>query len=212
MIYEKGAILMSNFTPRQVKAQETKEKLLTTGLKLFHEKGFDNVTVDSIAKACHVSKGAFYTHFDSKYDIFLEKFKDIDAFYSLFIPTIPQDINASEKILLFYRGQLTYLRDDLGKELIRTVYSSALSITMKEDHYLTSPERNLYKIIFRFVEEGVQAGEFKEELTTDVISMLVTRCMRGTIYDWIIFGDRLDPVEEIDKMTTILLTGLQRNH
>ncbi len=203
---------MSNFTSRQVKAQETKENLLATGLKLFHEKGFDNVTVDSIAKACNVSKGAFYTHFDSKYDIFLEKFKNIDAFYSSFIPTIPQDISAREKILFFYRGQLTYLRDDLGKELIRTVYSSALSLTMTEDHYLTSPERNLYKIIFRFVEEGVQAGEFKEELTSDVISMLVTRCMRGTIYDWIIFGDRLDPVEEIQKMTTVLLDGLQRNN
>lgn len=201
---------MEKFTSRQVKAQETKENLLATGLKLFHEKGFDNVTVDSIAKACNVSKGAFYTHFDSKYDIFLEKFKSIDAFYSSFVPTIPEGMSAREKILLFYKGQLAYLRDDLGKDLIRTVYSSALSLTMKEDHYLTSPERNLYKIIFHFVEEGVEAGEFKKGITAESISMLVTRCMRGTIYDWMIFGDRLDPVEEIEKMTTILLDGLKR--
>jgi AcrR family transcriptional regulator len=202
---------MSKLTPRQLKAQETKVNLLETGLKLFHEKGFDHVTVDSIAKACNVSKGAFYVHFNSKYDIFLEKFKDIDNFYLSFIPSIPNEISASEKILIFYKGQMTYLRDDLGKDLIRTVYTSALALTMDEDHYLTSPARNLYKIIKDFVEEGIQSGEFRKGLTVDYISMMITRCMRGTIYDWIIFGDRLDPVEEIHKFTSTVLDGLKCN-
>ena len=200
---------MPKFSPRQLKAQETKDNLLEAGLKLFHENGFDHVTVESIAKACNVSKGAFYVHFNSKYDIFLEKFKDIDGFYLSFVPTIPKEISASEKILLFFAGQLTYLRDVLGKDLIRTVYGSALSLTMNENHYLASPDRNLYKIILAFVEEGVQAGEFKKDLTADKISMLVARSMRGTIYDWIIFGDRLDPVEEIQMFTSTLLNGLK---
>lgn len=200
---------MPKFRPRQLKAQETKENLLEAGLKLFHEKGFDNVTVESIAKACNVSKGAFYVHFNSKYDIFLERFKDIDDFYLSFVPSIPKEFSASEKILLFFEGQLTYLRDVLGKELIRTVYSSALSLTMNENHYLASPDRNLYKIILAFVEEGVQAGEFKKDLTAENISMLVARGMRGTIYDWIIFGDRLDPVEEIRMFISTLLNGLK---
>jgi len=200
---------MPKYRPRQLKAQETKENLLEAGLKLFHQKGFDHVTVESIAKACNVSKGAFYVHFNSKYDIFLEKFKDIDGFYLSFVPSIPKEISASEKILLFFEGQLTYLRDVLGKDLIRTVYGSALSLTMNENHYLASPDRNLYKIILAFVEEGVQAGEFKKDLTADNISMLVARSMRGTIYDWIIFGDRLDPVEEIQMFTSTLLNGLK---
>jgi len=55
----------------------------------------------------------------------------------------------------------------------------------------------------------VQAGEFKKDLTADKISMLVARSMRGTIYDWIIFGDRLDPVEEIQMFTSALLNGLK---
>ncbi len=200
---------MSKLTPRQIKAQETKKRLLETALALFHKKGFDHVTVEEIVTACNVSKGAFYVHFNSKYDIFQEKFKDIDDFYLSFIPKIPKDISASEKILLFYRGQMIYLRDDLGKDLIRTVYSSALSLTINEDHYLASPDRNLYKVIHSFVQEGVQAGEFREGLTEDDISMLITRCMRGTIYDWIIFGDRLDPVEETQKFTSTVLDGLK---
>ncbi|MCZ2257335.1 TetR/AcrR family transcriptional regulator [Sporosarcina sp. G11-34] len=201
---------MSKLTPRQIKAQETKKNLLETALALFHKKGFDHVTVDEIVTSCNVSKGAFYVHFNSKYDIFQEKFKDIDDFYLSFVPEIPKDISASEKILIFYRGQMTYLRDELGKDLIRTVYSSALSLTINENHYLASPDRNLYKVIESFVKEGIQSEEFKEGPTEEDISMLITRCMRGTIYDWIIFGDKLDPVEEIQKFTSKVLDGLKK--
>lgn len=96
---------MKELTPRQLKAQETKKNLLEKGLQLFHERDFDNVTVESIAKECNVSKGAFYVHYNSKYDIFLEKFKDIDEFYLSFIPSIPVDMSASEKILFFTKDK-----------------------------------------------------------------------------------------------------------
>ncbi|PIC77085.1 TetR family transcriptional regulator [Sporosarcina sp. P19] len=200
---------MTELTPRQLKAQETKKNLLEKGLELFHERGFDNVTVESIAKACNVSKGAFYVHFNSKYDVFLEKFKDIDEFYLSFIPSIPDNLKASEKILLFYKGQMTYLRDVLGKDFIHTIYTSALALTIDDDHYLTDQNRQLYQIIRSYVEEGVERREFKQELSVDEISMLVTRCMRGTIYDWIIFRDRLDPVVEIQSITSVVLDGLK---
>ncbi|PID02509.1 TetR family transcriptional regulator [Sporosarcina sp. P2] len=200
---------MTELTSRQIKALETKQNLLEKGLELFHEKGFDNVTVESIAKACNVSKGAFYVHYSSKYDIFLEKFKDIDEFYLSFIPSIPTDLSASEKILLFYKGQMTYLRDVLGKDFVHTIYTSALALTMNEDHYLTNQNRQLYQIIHSYVEEGIQRNEFKQEFSADYISMLITRCMRGTIYDWIIFRERLDPVVEIHHMTSTILDGLK---
>ncbi|ARK22302.1 MULTISPECIES: TetR/AcrR family transcriptional regulator [Sporosarcina] len=200
---------MTELTARQIKALETKKSLLEKGLELFHEKGFDNVTVESIAKACNVSKGAFYVHYSSKYDIFLEKFKDIDNFYLSFVPSIPTELSASEKIILFYQGQMTYLRDVLGKDFIRTIYTSALALTIDDDHYLTNQNRQLYQIIHSFVEEGIERNEFRQDFSANYISMLITRCMRGTIYDWIIFRDRLDPVVEIQSMTSAVLDGLK---
>ncbi|MFS0689376.1 hypothetical protein AB1K89_09045 [Sporosarcina sp. 179-K 8C2 HS] len=86
---------------------------------------------------------------------------------------------------------------------------SALSLTIEQDHYLSDPNRNLYRIIHFLVKEGIQAGEFRNDLTDEAISMLITRCMRGTIYDWIIFGHRLDPVVEIRKFTSTVLDGLK---
>ena len=71
---------METLTSRQKKALETREKLLKTSLDLFNKHGYEHVSVEQITKACNVSKGTFYTHFPSKYDVILEKFKELDNF------------------------------------------------------------------------------------------------------------------------------------
>lgn len=73
---------MEALTSRQKKALETREKLLKTSLDLFNKYGYEHVSVEQITKACNVSKGTFYTHFPSKYDVILEKFMELDHFYS----------------------------------------------------------------------------------------------------------------------------------
>ena len=57
---------------RQISAQNTKKKLITTALKLIKEKGFDSINVEDITKASNVAKGTFYTYFKRKEDIVLE--------------------------------------------------------------------------------------------------------------------------------------------
>lgn len=201
---------MERMTKRKLRAMETKQALLQTGLELFNKKGFDNVTVEEIVKSCNVSKGAFYVHFQSKYDIFNEKFKDIDHFYFDVQKLIPKELKASEKIITFFEAQMIYLQNELGKDLIRTVYMNAMSLTFSKNHYLADPDRNLYRAINSYVEEGINNKEFKEGITTEEASNFITRCMRGTIYDWMIFGDGFDLVKEMNKFTTTVLDGLKR--
>lgn len=91
---------MESLTSRQKKALETREKLLKTSLDLFNKYGFEHVSVEQITKACNVSKGTFYTHFPSKYDVILEKFMELDQFYSTVEKNIDPSLSASEKFYL----------------------------------------------------------------------------------------------------------------
>ncbi|QUW21286.1 TetR/AcrR family transcriptional regulator [Sporosarcina sp. Marseille-Q4063] len=201
---------MSGFTPRQIKAQETKSKILEVALDLFSKKGFDQVTVDDIVSVSNTSKGAFYVHFKSKYEVFIEKFKEIDSFYDAFTSSIPNEISYSEKILLLTKTQMIYLRDDLGKDLMRTVYMSNLIPNLPKS--LSDTDRTLYKIVHSFVQDGQKIGEFKTEISPQEMTMLITRCMRGTLYDWLIFGSDFDLVEESKKFIRIILgDNLSRN-
>jgi AcrR family transcriptional regulator len=87
-------------TLRQKKALQTMQLIVEAALDLFSRKGFDFVTVDEIVNVSNTSKGAFYVHFNSKYEIFLEKFKEIDEFYANFTETLPKEISYYEKTLL----------------------------------------------------------------------------------------------------------------
>jgi AcrR family transcriptional regulator len=198
---------MTRLTPRQIKAQQTKQRILETALDLFSKKGFDQVTVDEIVNVSHTSKGAFYVHFNSKYEIFLEKFKEIDDFYASFIQTLPKEISACEKILRLTESQMIYLRDCLGKDLMRTVYMSAL--IPNPDNYFANTDRKLYKIVHSFVIEGQEAEEIKKDLSPNEITMLITRCMRGTLYDWCLFEKGFDLLAESQKFIRAVLGGIK---
>ena len=199
---------MKPSSQRAIKAQQTRQLLLDTALELFDKKGFDNVTIDEIAEKCDVSKGAFYRHFNSKYDVFAVKFKDIDNFYESFYEKIHPACTVKEKIILAYQEQMKYLRDELGVDFVRTVYTSALSRTMDEKHYLVDPERRIYKLIESFLDEGLEKGEFTSVWEREQLLHNLTRCMRATVFDWIIFQNKLDIVEEIKVLVTMIFEGI----
>ncbi|WML24961.1 TetR/AcrR family transcriptional regulator [Neobacillus sp. OS1-33] len=196
---------MSGITPRKIKARQTRKKILETALFLFSKKPFDKTTVDEIVKLSGTSKGAFYTHFKSKYEIFLEKFKEIDEFYLELTQSLPEEKSATEKLMLFSESQMIFLRDCWGKELFHTLYTNA-----SPDHnYFMDQKRVLPNIINQFVTEGQKSGEIKEDLSANEISILIMRCMRGTLFDWCISPDDLDLILETRKLMRTIIEGLK---
>lgn len=200
---------MESLTSRQKKALETRDKLLKTSLDLFNKFGFEHVTVEQITKACHVSKGTFYTHFPSKYDVILEKFKELDHFYSTVEKNIDRTLPASEKILIVYQEQMKYLTNVVGKDLLRTVYTAAMTNQVKQDHYLINPERRIFQIMNTYIEEGLQQGELSHDLSANEVQAIIQRCMRANVYDWLIHGEDFNLAAEMNQFTAIVLNGLK---
>lgn len=192
---------------RQEKAIETKKRILRTALALFSEKGFDRVSVDEIVRESGTSKGAFYGHFISKYDIFLEKFKEIDQFYSDFQKSLSDSLPAEQKVRKLAIAQMEYLRDELGRDGIRSLYTYAL--TPSVDNYLSDTERPLYAILEQLVSEGQEKGELTSSASSGRLALLLSRSMRGTLYDWAIFDGDFDLAGEIDGWLELLFRGIR---
>jgi AcrR family transcriptional regulator len=200
---------MNSLTTRQKKALETREKLLKTSLELFNKHGYEHVSVEQITKACNVSKGTFYTHFPSKYDVILEKFEELDSFYSTVEKNIDQTLAASDKILALYKEQMLYLTNVVGKDLLRTVYSAAMTNQVEQNHYLISPQRKIFQIINTYIDEGVQQGEFVYDLQPIQMQQIIQRCMRANVYDWLIHNEEFDLVSEMAHFTAVVLNGMK---
>lgn len=192
---------------RQQKALETKRKILTAAIKLFNEKGFSNVTVDEIIEATSTSKGAFYTHFKSKHDIFLEKFKEIDNFYvEELLPKIEPLKTSEEKLKYFFYLEMQYIEKDLGWDVTRTIYEQELN-TERESFFLNK-DRPLYHILKKICEEGQQNDEFRKDLTAEQMVVLLARVIRGILYDWSIKKGTFSLVEEHVDLFDITIKGL----
>jgi AcrR family transcriptional regulator len=192
---------------RRVRSLKTKEHITEVALSLFQKKGFDHVTVDEIVKKSNTSKGAFYGHFSSKYEVFFEKFKEVDNFYSEFQLQLPQNILAKEKILKLAIAQMEFLKNELGRDLMRTIYMNALS-SPNAGKLLSNTDRKVYLILEDFIQEGLDSGEIDKKHSKKELSIIITRTMRGTLYDWFIFEKEMDPVAEIRKILSLLLRGL----
>lgn len=62
---------MTTISLREHRKKELKEGIFTQAIRLFNERGFDNVTIEDITSACGIAKGTFYNYFPKKEHILL---------------------------------------------------------------------------------------------------------------------------------------------
>lgn len=70
---------MSIQTKKALRGEQLREKVLSTALKLFSEKGYFNTSVHDIRKTAGVSIGAIYHHFENKEALAKSLYEDLLA-------------------------------------------------------------------------------------------------------------------------------------
>ena len=70
-----GAAVMQVVSKQQLRTQETQARLLNAAEEVFVRDGYEAAQLDEIAARADRSKGAVYTHFKSKEDLFLALFE-----------------------------------------------------------------------------------------------------------------------------------------
>jgi len=56
---------------RETKKRQTRKAILDAAIRLFSEKGFEETSIEELAREAGVGKGTIYGYFDTKQDIFL---------------------------------------------------------------------------------------------------------------------------------------------
>ena len=88
-----------------------KEKIIKTAIKHFANKGYENTSIEEIAKELNITKPAIYYHFKSKKNLYNEIFKEIFTKIEL------KDFNDIEKNISHYIDVLgnLFLDEDIAK-------------------------------------------------------------------------------------------------
>jgi len=177
-------------TRRKLQARETRKRILETALSLFREKGFDQVSIDEITSGAGVSKGSFYTYFQTKSDIIIEEFHRIDSFYEKKEATIFRNPDAVARLIAFTRYQLDYIHKHMGFRTLSILYINQMS-TFYDQKILSNRERSLVRIVSRIIAEGQAVGQLRSGDPVELAEWM-NRCMRGFFLDWAISKGTID--------------------
>jgi|SRR5690625_437834 len=168
---------------RDERKQKTKKQLLDKATEMFAEQGFHNTSLNKIATSLGYTKGAIYTHFKSKQELFLAVFqqqqKDDIETISEFVnqyPLILDFIYAMESHHKFEREnnqvwsilRLEFLlqalrEDELRIKLSKIVEQSRIQIANLLEHYaktgqLSNLEVSLSELAFLIVSLDIGLG------------------------------------------------------
>ncbi|NAS10961.1 TetR/AcrR family transcriptional regulator [Poritiphilus flavus] len=93
---------------KNLKRMATMQRMQVTGLELFYKQGYYNTSIDDILKELSLSKGAFYHHFESKEDFFIQIVENlvVRKMYSMLIEPIEGPDNPLELITNCFENAL----------------------------------------------------------------------------------------------------------
>ena len=106
--------------------QDKKSEILAEALRLFKEKGYENVTVNEIASESHISKNTFYYYYESKEELICSVFEPGSEDIGRMLGRMLQYSDPYEQILCFFRSITDYFMY-LGKDVVRQALVMNLS-------------------------------------------------------------------------------------
>ena len=195
---------------RKLQAIETKEKIFEATMELVSEKGIDHVQIEDISRKAGVSIGLFYKYFANKSDVITEAInRESDNYYMNIKEKFLEELRGEEKILSFVWHIADYHENKLAKEDLKHNYATILANPSRR-HTITSEERPIYTILAESIEEMVEDGLMKENISVEMTARHLTMLMRGTIFEYLLNDDSFDIMATSKHLVATYLDGLKK--
>ena len=183
---------------RQKSAVETKRKLITSGLELIKEKGFEAINVEDITKKAGVAKGTFYIYFEHKEDIVLVisrvHFGEIaDELKNM------EDAELFDKLRHYFRRfmeQVEFCGIQICREWIRNVIDpNNVPDTMDNRKWFFD-----YEMLESILKNS---AELKKDAPLELLTHIIISELYGMMVSWCMSDGKFEPLEWTDKFCEI---------
>ncbi len=182
----------------QRRKEERPQEITEAAFQAFAEKGYAATRVEEVAQRAGVSKGLLYLYFKTKEELFKAVIK------SIVIRRVDALVAALEKTELssedFLRGPLLeFMKSVPGSPVavvIRLMISEGHRHPDLVDYYWENVVSKGLAAISRFIDRGVQRGEFRATAVSELPQLLLAPVMLAVIWR-ILFARR---VLDTDKL------------
>ncbi len=195
----------------QERSQTTHKEIMSAAAELFSQTGFEAASVNDICKKANVSKGAFYHHFPSKQQLFLEIIDDwlegIDA--QLFSRNegdgVPQSLTRMAKSLGFIfeaaSGQLPmFLEFMVQASRDQAVWDATVA-----------PYKRYQEQFTQLIEKGKTEGSIRAQTDAQIASWVLISLAVGILLQGVIDPAMADWNEVTCTGVQMVLDSIQRS-
>ena len=170
--------------------QRQRQQILNTAWQLFYQKGYQNTTMEDILRGARCSKGRFCYYFHAKAELLDSLYEIFDQKYIELYGLICREAHARDQLLEINRYMFQFLSNEIGAELLTSLYISQLSGTTGISFW--GEERAVRRILSSIVSQGQKLGQLTTKLdcgqiVTDIIeeerSLLISWCLAKGEYD-----------------------------
>jgi AcrR family transcriptional regulator len=170
---------------RKRERENRKSAILKAARRLFFEKGFKTVTVESIARKAELSKGSIYLYYNSKEEIYTQiLLSDIEKFHDRISDLLQNPTSASEALTLLANIYVDFFLND--RELFRILMTFMLHTTdmnLPEDlnNHIIKTTNKTINVIEQVFKYGVDRGEFPEAINLRLNRNAIWGMLNGII-------------------------------
>ena len=183
---------------RQIRAAETRRKIVAAAKKLITENGFEGVAIEDIAKEAGVSTGSFYTYFKKKEDV-IEELNQSD-FYLLANTVneiIDKDLNDRLK---YYCHEFLFEIERVGIEICRQwIRNNITSLEIEIEGKMTTKYNHDYLAMKSILDEGIRRGELSEDTPVDELTLFINAQLYGLMVAWCMTDGGMVGSEQTDS-------------
>jgi len=196
---------------KQAQRESSVEALLQAALRLFVHTGFEQTSVDRIAEAAGLSKGAIYFYFDSKESLLhglLDQAEEVivDRMVRTIAGAGPR---ATDKIAIFINGQAELGVTDPDRVLLLILSSLEFH---KKDGAIERRVRAIYARMYAILEDVIELGKtqgvFRRDLPTHVQAAIVLAGHDGTFLEWHRRKESFEGPQLVRALRAVTLAGL----
>jgi AcrR family transcriptional regulator len=195
----------------QRRKEDRPQEITQAALEAFTEKGYAATRIEEVAKRAGVSKGLMYLYFKTKEELFKAVVK------SVVIRRMDQLIGNIERTDLssedFIRGPLSsFMKQVPGSPVaivIRLLISEGPRHPDLVDYYYENVVAKGLAAITGFVERGVERGEFRKSVITELPQLFLAPVMLSIIWGIVFKTRELDTDKLIETQIDMLLAHIK---
>lgn len=195
----------------QQRGEETRTRILDAAGELFAKRGYAATSVTNICKQAGVTKGAFYHHFATKQQVFLDLRDRWLSPLDVQIKSTRLEGETLPQVLQRIADMTRPIFDVVGDDQRQQVFLELLSAARQDATILPamlSPLRKYRTLFAKLITQGVQEGSLRTVDSKLAAEVIVTLGF-GFIMQSLLNPDRADWATLTQKSIRLLMQGLE---